>query len=82
MAWCTPLSREGSREGCHCIRCGGGHGAGSSRKEVAENQAMGSGDENPGERWYNFENSSAERRSLFHLECELDASLWFEQGSG
>ena len=47
-------------------------------KEVTENQGMGSGDENPGERWYKLENSVAERWSLSHLECELDNSLQFE----
>ena len=73
----SPLSREGSQEGCHCSRCGGGHGAGSSGKEVADNQAPGNEGENPGEKWYNLENSSAERRSMFFLECEHDTSLRF-----
>lgn len=50
MAGCSPLSREGSREGCHCSRCAGGQGAGSTEKEVVENQGMGSRDENLGER--------------------------------
>ena len=71
-----------SREGCNCSKCGDGWEVGSSGKEVAENQAMGSGDENPGERWYNLDNSSTERRSLFHLERELNASLRLEQGGG
>ena len=82
MAGHDPLSREGSQEDCHCSRCGGGQGAGRLGKEVAENQAMGSEDENPGERWYNLENSSVKRWSLSCLECEIDASLWFEQGGG
>ena len=78
----NPLSREGSREDCHYSKCGGGRGACSSEKEVVENQAMGSGDENPREKWYNLENSSTKRRSMFHLERELDASLQFEEGGG
>lgn len=41
---------------------------------------MGSGDENWGERWYNTENSVAERRFLSRLEWDLDAAFWFEQG--
>ena len=74
----SPLSREGSREGFHCSRCGCSRGAGSLGKEVVENQVMGSRDKNPGERWYNLGNSSMERWSLFHLEHELDTSLRFE----
>lgn len=49
---------------------------------MAENQAPRNGGENSGERWYNLKNSSVERRSLFRLERELDASLRFEQGGG
>ena len=78
MAGRSPLSREGSREGFHCSRCRGGHSMGGSGKEVAENQVVGNGGENLEERWYNLENSVGERRSLFFLERELDASLRFE----
>lgn len=42
----------------------------------------GNGGENPGERWFNLENTSAERQSMFRLEHELDGSLQFEQGGG
>ena len=59
MAGRSLLSRKGSREGCHCNKCAVGWGTGSTRKEVAENQGMGSGDENLGGRWYNLENSFA-----------------------
>lgn len=82
MADRSSLCREGRRGGCHCSRCVGGRGTDSKGKEVVENQGMGSGDEHLGERWYNMENSAAERRSLSRLEQELDAAFRFEQGGG
>ena len=78
----SPLSREGSREGCHYSRCGGGRVAGGSGKEAWEVQSPRGGGENPGERWFNLENSYAERCSLLRLKRELDASLIFEHGGG
>lgn len=43
----------------------------------------GGGDEvNPGERWLDLETSSVERRALFRLEREMDATLMFEHGGG
>ena len=82
MAGRSSLSGEGSQEVFHCSWCGGRHGVGGSGKEVVENQMLGNGGESPGERWYNLENSLVERRSLLRLECELDASLWFEHDGG
>jgi hypothetical protein len=35
-----------------------------------------------GEQWFKRENSQEERRSLFRLEWELHAMLWFEHGDG
>lgn len=55
----SPVSSEGSREGCQCNKCAGDWGTSSTGKEVAEIQGMGSGDNNSGERWYNMENSYA-----------------------
>lgn len=72
------LSREGSLEGCNYSRCGGDHGVGGLWKEAGKTQVPGHGGENSGERWFNLENTSAERCSLCHLECELDTSLQFE----
>lgn len=82
MVGYNPLSREGSREGCHYSCCGGGRGVGGSRKEVVENQVPRNGGENLGEQWYNLENMSIERRSMCHLERDLDTTLRFEQGGG
>lgn len=77
----SPLSREGSKEGCNCSHCGG-CSVGGLGKEVEEIIFPKDGGENPGERWFNEENSQAKRRSLLHLERELDASLLFEHGGG
>ena len=82
MAGPSPLSKEGSWEGCNCSRCGGSHVAGGSGMEVEEIQSPGGGGENQGQRWFNQENNPTKRRSLLHLECELDNSLMFEHGSG
>lgn len=60
MAGCSPLSSEGSREGFQCSKCASGWGMSSMGKDVAENQGMGSGDNNPREKWYNMEKSSVE----------------------
>lgn len=81
MAGLIPLSKEGSKEGYNCSRCGG-RSAGSSRKEAKEISSPGDGGDNSGERWFNLENSQAERRLLLRLEHELDASLLFEHGGG
>lgn len=78
----SPLSKEGCHEGCNCSRCGGILHAGGSGKETEDVQSSGIGGENPGERWFNLENTPAERQSLLRLEQELNASLWFEQGGG
>ena len=80
MAGCSSLTREGSKEGFHYSRCVGGQRMGSMGKEVAENQGMGSKDENLGERRYKLENLAMERRSMSRLERDIDTSLRFEQG--
>jgi hypothetical protein len=81
MAGLIPLSKEGSKEGCNCIRCGA-RSVGGSRKEAEEISSPTDGGDNPRERWFNMENSQAERRLLLCLEHELDASLLFEHGGG
>ena len=50
------LSRKGSKEGCNCSQCGG-RSASGSRKEAEEISPPEDGGENPGERWFNLENS-------------------------
>ena len=81
MAGLSPLSKEGSKKGCNCNQCRG-RSANNSGKEAEEISSTRDGGDNPRERWFNLENSQAERRSLLHLEHELDASLLFEHGGG
>lgn len=81
MSGRSPLSREGSKEGCNYSRCNK-HSVGGLGKEAKESNSLGGDGDNSGERWFNMENSQVERRSMFHLECELDASLQFEYGGG
>ena len=82
MVGCNPLSREGSREGCNYTRGGGNQVAGGSGMDAKEIQSLGTGGENLGERRFNLENSSAERRSLHRLEREMNSSILFEHGGG
>ena len=79
---CSPLCREGSRERCNCSRCGGGRVVGGSEMNTEEIQSPRARGEDPGERWFNMENSLVERRSLHCLERELNSSLIFKHGGG
>ena len=56
MAGLSPLSTEGNKEGCNCSECRG-RSAGGLGKEVEEISLLGDGGDNPGERWFNLENS-------------------------
>ena len=56
MAGLSPLSREGGKEGCNCSWCVGYSVAGSG-KEEEEISSLGDEGDNPGERWFNLENS-------------------------
>ena len=55
-----------------------GSGSSSPKKTTVEVHQGGGGEANPGERWFNLETSPAERRALFHLEREMDATLLFK----
>ena len=77
----SPLSMEESMDGCNCS-CYGGRCYGCYGKEAKESSMLLGDEDNLGEQWLNRENSQVEHRSLFHLEWELDATLWFEHGDG
>lgn len=47
---------------------------------ATDDRQGGGGEVNPGERWFNLETYPAERRALFHLEKEMEATLMFEHG--
>lgn len=49
-------------------------------KDVEETCQGVGGEVNLGERWFNLETSSSERRALFRLEREMEATLMFEHG--
>ena len=53
---------------------------GNSEKAEAEGSQGGGQEMSPGERWFTMETSPAERRALFWLEKELEATLLFEHG--
>ena len=82
MAERSPITRESHRGGCHCSRYARNRGTKSKQKEVEEIQGMGSVEVNLAERCYNTKNLTVERRTLSHLECELDVAFRFEQGGG
>ena len=73
------MSMEDSRDGFHCSRCGGRSDGGSS-KEHEFSIPLSQEDDNQGKTWFKHENSSVERRSLMHLERELEVALHFEHG--
>ena len=77
MSQHNPISMEDSREGCHCSRCGGQSNGGSSKEHAFSTPLMEEAN-NQGEAWLNYENSSVERKSLMHLEKELEAALSFK----
>lgn len=81
MSGCSPLSMEDNRDDCNCSCCGG-LSYGCSGKEAEESNMPLREDDGQGEQWFNKENSQAKRWSLFRLEQELDAMLWFEHGDG
>ena len=49
-------------------------------EEVEEVHPIASGEVNLGEHWFNMETMLAERRALFRLEQQMDATLMFEHG--
>ena len=53
---------------------------GNSEKAEAEGSQGGGREMSPGEHWFTMETSPAERRVLFRLEKELEATLLFEHG--
>ena len=55
----SPLSREGSKNGCKCNWCGG-RNFGSFSKDIEETSSPVGDDDNLGEKWFNRENSQAE----------------------
>ena len=63
-----------------CSRCRGGRGPGSAGKEEEEVNSTTRDEVSPGEQWFNQETSMVERRALFCLEKELEATLKFEHG--
>ena len=57
-----------------------GSGSGGREKTSVDVREGGGGEVNQGECWFNLETSSVERRALFRLEREMDATLMFEYG--
>lgn len=53
---------------------------GNSKKAEVDGSHGGGREMIPGERWFTMENYSAERRALFRIEKELEATLLFEHG--
>lgn len=82
MAGRCPLCRDGSIERGLCSKCRSGHGPGGTRKDAEEVNSYAPNEINPGEHWFNQETSPAERRAMFWLERELEATLKFEHGGG
>ena len=74
MSGQSPLSMEDSKDGCNCSHCKGRSYGGSGKEAEKTNMLLGVED-NLGEQWFNRENSQAERRLMFLLEWELDATL-------
>lgn len=53
---------------------------GNLEKEEADISHGGGWEMSPGECWFTMENSLAERRALFRIKKELEATLLFEHG--
>ena len=64
----------------NCGKLRRGSSSGGPKKVAADDRQGGGGEVNPGEHWFNLETSSAERRTLFRLENEMEATLMFEHG--
>ena len=75
------MSMEDSREGFHCSRYGGRSDGGLSQ-EHAFNTLLTEDVNEQGEAWFKQENSTAERRSMWSLERDLEEALHFEHSDG
>ena len=82
MAGSCPLFQEVSTESGNFSQCRHGCNPGGTGKEVEEVRPVGTRAVNPGEWWFNLQTTPAERRALFCLEREIDATLMFEHGGG
>ena len=56
MSGRSPLSMEDSRDNCNGSHCGG-HNYGGSSKDTEESSMPLGEDDDPGEQWFNRENS-------------------------
>lgn len=73
------FSASSSAEGIS-RRLRSGNNLGGLEKAAVDDRQGGGEEVNPGERWFTMETSPAERRALFRLEKEMEATLMFEHG--